>query len=345
MKRILLLPILALCLFIGTAPVASAASFEPTAITVQGDEDADTEEAVDATEDGASEDADPSLMDDPVGEVTNMVEKAKNWAIESGPALLLKIAIFLAILLAAKIASKIAGGIVNKAMNASKLKVSDLLKKFAVNTVTKIVFFLGLLFALENIGVNTGPILAAFGVVGFVIGFALQDTMGNFAAGIMILLYRPYDVGQVVNAGGVTGKVQDMSLVSTIMLTPDNQTIIVPNGGIWGGTITNITANDTRRVDLTAGIGYGDDIPKAEALLMKICTDHELVLADPAPVVKVHELGDSSVNFVVRPWSKTGDYWAVYWDLTKSIKMEFDKAGISIPFPQRDVHVHNVANG
>ena len=276
--------------------------------------------------------------------VEKQVDNAKRFLIDDGPGLAIDILIFLAILLGAKIVSKIAGGIVSKAMNASKLKISDLLKQFAVNTTTKIIFFLGLLFALQSIGINTGPILAAFGVVGFVIGFALQDTLGNFAAGIMILLYRPFDVGQVVNAGGVTGKVQDMSLVSTIMLTPDNQKIIVPNGSIWGGTITNITANDTRRVDLTAGIGYGDDIPKAEALLMKICTDHELVLADPAPVVKVNELGDSSVNFVVRPWSKTGDYWAVYWDLTKSIKMEFDKAGISIPFPQRDVHVHNVAN-
>ena len=343
MKRILLLPILALCLFVGTAPVATAASFEPTAITVQGDDAADTEDAAEAALDDA-EDGGSNLSEDPAGGIAKMVEDAKTWLTEEGPGMLIKIAIFLAILLAAKIASKIAGGIVNKAMSASKLKVSDLLKKFAVNTVTKIVFFLGLLFALENIGVNTAPILAAFGVVGFVIGFALQDTMGNFAAGIMILLYRPYDIGQVVNAGGVTGKVQDMSLVSTIMLTPDNQKIIVPNGGIWGGTITNITANDTRRVDLTAGIGYGDDIPKAEALLMKLCTEHPKVLQDPAPVVKVNELADSSVNFVVRPWSATSDYWDVYWDLTKSIKMEFDKAGISIPFPQQDVYMHNVSD-
>ena len=135
-------------------------------------------------------------------------------------------------------------------------------------------------------------------------------------------------------------EVEDMSLVSTTMLTPDNQKIIVPNGSIWGGTITNITANDTRRVDLVAGIGYDDDIAKAEAILMKICADHPKVLAEPAPNIKVNELADSSVNLIVRPWSKTSDYWDVYWDLTRSIKTEFDAAGISIPYPQQDVHMH-----
>ena len=126
------------------------------------------------------------------------------------------------------------------------------------------------------------------------------------------------------------------------MVTPDNQRIIVPNGSIWGGTITNITANDTRRVDLTAGIGYDDDIDKAEAVLARIVESHEKVLKDPAPVIKLHELADSSVNFVVRIWSNTSDYWDVYWDVTKAIKVEFDKEGISIPYPQQDVHMHEV---
>jgi small conductance mechanosensitive channel len=341
MKHLLLLPILALCLFLGTAPVATATSFTTTAIVTQG-------EGPDSIVPGDPEPTVKAELTDPEGgdfdpaDTRSIQDKVTDWLKDSAPGMLLNLAKFLAILFAAKIVSKIAGGIVARAMNASKLKVSDLLKKFAINTVTKVVFFLGVLFALQSVGVNTGPILAAFGVVGFVVGFALQDTMGNFAAGIMILLYRPYDVGEVVNAGGVTGKVQDMSLVSTTMLTPDNQKIIIPNGSIWGGTITNITANDTRRVDLVAGIGYGDDIPKAEALLMKLCTEHPLVLKDPAPNVKVNELADSSVNFIVRPWSATGDYWDVYWDLTKSIKMEFDKAGISIPFPQQDVYMHNV---
>ncbi|MHC4378848.1 MAG: mechanosensitive ion channel family protein [Planctomycetota bacterium] len=261
---------------------------------------------------------------------------------EAVAGIIAKIAIFLAILLIAKILAGVASSLVRGALNRSKLNATNLLKDFAAGTAGKIVFFLGFLIALTALGVNIGPFLAAFGVLGFVIGFALQDTLGNFAAGVMILLYKPYDVGDVVNAGGVTGKVTDMNLVSTLFKTPDNQNIIVPNGQIWGGTITNITANDTRRVDLTAGIGYGDDIEKAEKVLMDIVTSHPLVLSDPAPVIKLHELADSSVNFVVRPWSKTSDYWDVYWDLTREIKLRFDKESISIPFPQTDVHLHKV---
>ena len=253
-----------------------------------------------------------------------------------------KLAIFLAILLVAKILAGVASSLVRGALNRSKLNATNLLKDFAAGTAGKVVFFLGFLIALTALGINIGPFLAAFGVLGFVIGFALQDTLGNFAAGVMILLYKPYDVGDVVTAGGVTGKVTDMNLVSTLFKTPDNQNIIVPNGQIWGGTITNITANDTRRVDLTAGIGYDDDIEKAEQVLMDIVTSHPLVLKDPAPVIKLNELADSSVNFVVRPWSKTSDYWDVYFDLTREIKLRFDKESISIPYPQTDVHLHKV---
>lgn len=261
---------------------------------------------------------------------------------EAVAGIIAKIAIFLAILLIAKILAGVASSLVRGSLNRSKLNATNLLKDFAAGTAGKIVFFLGFLIALTALGVNIGPFLAAFGVLGFVIGFALQDTLGNFAAGVMILLYKPYDLGDVVSAGGVTGKVTDMNLVSTLFKTPDNQNIIVPNGQIWGGTITNITANDTRRVDLTAGIGYDDDIEKTEKVLFEIVTGHPKVLSDPAPVIKLHELADSSVNFVVRPWSKTSDYWDVYWDLTREIKLRFDKESISIPFPQTDVHLHKV---
>lgn len=261
---------------------------------------------------------------------------------ESVAGVIAKIAIFLAILLIAKILAGVARGLVRGAIKRSSLNTTKLLEDFASGTAGKIVFFLGFLVALTALGVDIGPFLAAFGVLGFVIGFALQDTLGNFAAGVMILLYKPYDIGDVVSAGGVTGSVQDMNLVSTLFKTPDNQNIIVPNGQIWGGTITNVTANDTRRVDLVAGIGYDDDIEKAEKVLEEIVTSHPLVLKDPAPVIKLHELADSSVNFVLRPWSKTSDYWAVYWDLTREIKLRFDKESISIPYPQTDVHLHKV---
>jgi small conductance mechanosensitive channel len=156
---------------------------------------------------------------------------------------------------------------------------------------------------------------------------------------MMILMYRPFDVGDVVEAGGVKGRVNKMSLVNTTFLTLDNQRLIVPNNLIWQSVITNVTAQRTRRIDLMFGISYEDDVEKAERVLLEIVESHEAVLDDPEPVIKLHELGDSSVNFIVRPWVKTGVYWETYWDLTKAVKLRFDEEGISIPFPQRDVHV------
>jgi small conductance mechanosensitive channel len=152
-------------------------------------------------------------------------------------------------------------------------------------------------------------------------------------------MYRPFDVGDVVDAAGVRGRVNHMSLVNTTFMTLDNQRLIVPNNMIWQSVITNVTAQRTRRVDLLFGISYSDDIEKAERVLMDILEKHESVLDDPEPVVRVHELGESSVNFAVRPWVKTSDYWETFWDLTREVKLRFDKEGISIPFPQRDVHV------
>jgi small conductance mechanosensitive channel len=185
-----------------------------------------------------------------------------------------------------------------------------------------------------------GPVLAGLGIAGFIIGFALQETLANFAAGAMILIYRPFDVGDMIEAAGVTGKVSAMSMVSTTILTIDNQTLIIPNGKIWGDVIKNVTAQGDRRVDMVFGISYSDDIPHAEEVLMAILKEHEKVLKDPEPMVKLHTLGESSVDFIVRPWVKTTDYWDVYWDVTREVKMRFDSEGIAIPFPQRDVHFY-----
>ncbi len=160
----------------------------------------------------------------------------------------------------------------------------------------------------------------------------------------MILLYRPYDVGDLIESGAVFGTVEKMSLVSTTVLTIDHQTLIVPNSKIWGDVIKNVTAQDLRRVDMVFGISYTDDIAHAEKVLTSICEAHPEVLGDPEPTIRLHELGDSSVNFVVRPWVKTEDYWEVYWDITREVKVRFDQEGVSIPFPQRDVHVHQVPN-
>ena len=274
-----------------------------------------------------------------MGLAQQWMERVGEWALDNGPGILVKLIVVLLILLVFKMLSGIIARMVRKGVSTSKLNLSQLLQDFFVSVAAKAVMVIGVLVALSQLGVQVGPLLAGLGVVGFIVGFALQDTLSNFASGMMILVYRPYDVGDVIEAGGVMGKVKQMSLVSTTVMTPDNQKLVVPNNKIWGGVIRNVTAQVSRRVDLTFGIGYGDDIAHAERVLREIVEGHELVLKDPEPVIKLHTLGESSVDFVVRPWTKTGDYWNVYWDLTRAVKERFDAEGISIPFPQRDVHL------
>jgi small conductance mechanosensitive channel len=257
---------------------------------------------------------------------------------EGGIAVGLNIVKFIVILVIAWIIAKIFAAVVRTAVRRLP-KTSSLLQDFVVNLTRRTLLLIGVVVALGALGLNITPLIAAIGAAGLVIGLALQGTLSNFASGILILIYRPFDVGDVINAGGVAGKVEAMSLVSTRMLTFDNQVQYVPNNSIWNGVITNITGLDTRRVDMTFGIGYADDMAKAEAIIRDVITSHEKVLADPAPVIKVSELADSSVNFIARPWSKTGDYWDVYWDVTRKVKERFDAEGVGIPFPQRDIHI------
>ena len=242
------------------------------------------------------------------------------------------------------IVGRIASGAVRRALRLTR-GVSDLLRDFLVKSTRRAIMLIGLIVALAQLEVNIGPLMAAIGAAGFVIAFALQGTLSNFASGLLILIYRPYDVGHVVNVAGVSGVVKSMNLLSTIISTFDNQTVIVPNNSIWGDTITNVTGNETRRVDMVFGIGYGDDAEKARGTIESVLSAHPLVLDNPEPVVRLHELADSSVNLICRPWTKTADYWTVYWDVTKSVKDRFDAEGISIPFPQRDVHLHTVEAG
>ena len=251
------------------------------------------------------------------------------------------IAFFLVIILVSWILSNVIGKAVQRAV-ANIKSTSALLKDFIVNITRKAVFIVGFVVALSMLEVNIGPLLAAIGAAGFIMGFALQGTLSNFAAGILILIYRPYDVGDLVEVGGMLGKVDAMTIVSTTLRKPDNQKVVIPNNMIWGDIITNITGTSKRRVDLVFGIGYSDDIAKAQKVLEEILANHEAILKDPEPVVKVHELADSSVNFVVRPWVETENYWDVYWDVTRSVKERFDAEGVSIPFPQQDVHLHQV---
>lgn len=252
------------------------------------------------------------------------------------------ILLFFAIILVSWILANMIGKAAQKAV-AKIQGASALLKNFVVNIIRKAIFLIGFVLALSMLEVNIGPLLAAIGAAGFIMGFALQGTLSNFAAGIMILVYRPYDVGDLVDVGGTFGTVDAMTIVSTTLRKPDNQKVVVPNNKIWGDIITNITGTDKRRVDMVFGVGYTDDIAKAQKILEELLANHVLVLKDPAPVVKVHELADSSVNFVVRPWVKTENYWEVYWDITRSVKERFDAEGVSIPFPQRDIHVHQMA--
>jgi small conductance mechanosensitive channel len=270
---------------------------------------------------------------------------AKAWIISEEGGMRLGLNILFAILavFVFKILSRFGAHAIDRTLSRAR-KTPELLRAFLTNTVRKITMFVGYVIALSFLGVDIGPFLAAMGAAGFIIGFALQGTLSNFASGVLILLYQPYDLGDVVTVGGVTGCVESMTLVSTTVKTPDNQILIVPNSKIWGEVITNVTGSTTRRVDLVFGIGYEDDIAKAEKVLSEILAKHELVLDEPESVVKVGELADSSVNFLVRPWVKTGDYWTVFWDITREVKHRFDAEGISIPFPQRDVHLHQVSN-
>jgi small conductance mechanosensitive channel len=264
----------------------------------------------------------------------------KDQTINNGPNLTFKILVFLFILFVTSLVAKIVTQIIAKTVRASKLQFSQLLQEFFISLSSKVVYAVGLLIALSQLGFELGPLLAGFGIAGVIIGFALQDTLSNFASGMMILIYRPFDVGNLINAAGVTGRVSHMSLVSTTIKTLDNQRLIVPNNKIWGDTINNITAEHQRRVDMTFGISYSDNIEHAETILKSIVEQHPKVHAQPEPIVKLHTLGESSVDFIVRPWVNPDDYWEVYWDITRAVKMRFDAEGISIPFPQRDVHIY-----
>ncbi len=271
------------------------------------------------------------------------ISDAGTWVRTNGASLLFSLVSFFLILLASWFAARIARGATRRGLQRSKIDMSSLAKDFFVKTAGRLVMLLGFIVAIAQLGIEVGPLLAGLGIAGFVVGFALQDTLANFASGLMILMYRPFDVGDVIEAGGVMGSVSEMNLVSTMILTPDNQRLVVPNGQIWGGIIRNVTHQDQRRVDLTFGIGYDDDIAAAEKVLAEIVESNDKVLKEPAPVIRLHELADSSVNFVVRPWAKTSDYWDVYWELTREVKRRFDEEGLSIPFPQTDVHLYSNA--
>lgn len=262
---------------------------------------------------------------------------------DDAPGVLFNILIFLLILAAAFYIGKLVSLALSALMASPQIQLSNLAETMIIKTARNAILFIGLLIALAQLGVSLGPILAGLGIAGFIVGFALQDTLSNFASGLLILIYRPFDVGDFVTAGGVTGRVSNMSLVNTTFKTPDNETLIVPNNKVWQDVIKNTTAQLTRRVDLTFGISYNDDIDKAKEILLDAAANHPAVLGEPPTDVRVNELADSSVNLLLRPWVSTSDYWDTYWDLIEIVKKRFDAEGITIPFPQRDVHTVSAA--
>lgn len=235
-----------------------------------------------------------------------------------------------------RIVAKMVISIVRKAFN--KADMDEILIDFVCSILSAILLLFIIIAALNQLGVDTTSLIALLGAAGLAVGLALQGSLQNFASGVMLIVFRPFKIGDFIEAGGVSGVVEKISIFSTIMRTGDNREVIIPNGGIYGGTITNFSARDTRRIDMVFGIGYDDDLKKAQEILRTIIDSDERVLKNPETLIAVSELADSSVNFVVRPWVKSGDYWAVKFDLTENVKLAFDEQGISIPYPQMDVH-------
>jgi small conductance mechanosensitive channel len=265
----------------------------------------------------------------------------KTWLMseEGGQRWGLNILTFIGILIATWIVSGIFSGLIRQGMKRVP-GTSRLLEDFFVRAARWIVLAIGFIMALGALEVSVGPLLAVVGAAGFAIAFALQDSLSNFANGLMILFFRPFDVGHFVEAGGVSGKVESLNLVSTTIKTLDNRLMVVPNNKVWQDVITNSSAFDERRVDMEFGIGYNDDIDKAQAILEEVVAAHPKVLENPAPKICVNSLGESSVNFIVRPWAKRVHRLGVFWDITREVKKRFDAEGIGIPYPQRDVHLY-----
>ncbi len=219
-------------------------------------------------------------------------------------------------------------------------EVDKTLETFVCNLVRMALLIVVVIAAIGALGVQTTSLIAIFGAAGLAVGLALQGSLSNFAAGVLIVLFRPYRVGDYIEAAGIAGTVEQVQILTTVLATPDNKQIIVPNSQVMNSVITNYSAKDKRRVDMVVGVSYSDDLDKVRAILEELVAADDRILDDPQCKIAVHALADSSVNFVVRPWVRTSDYWGVWFDLTEAIKKRFDAEGVSIPFPQQDVHLH-----
>lgn len=249
----------------------------------------------------------------------------------------IRTAIAIVIFYVGRIAVKMIVDFVDKMMRTREM--DEVLIKFLCSILRWMLLLFVIIAALSQLGINTTSLIALLGAAGLAIGLALQGSLSNFAAGVMLIVFRPFTKGHFVEAGGAMGVVDKISIFTTTLTTPDNREVIVPNGSILSNNITNFSARDTRRVDMVFGISYDDDIRQARSLLEEIIAADERILAEPEPVVALGELADSSVNFLVRPWVNSADYWAVLWDTTAEVKLKFDEAGLTIPYPQMDLHI------
>ncbi len=250
--------------------------------------------------------------------------------------------IALVIFVVGKWVAKWARNTLKKLLN--KREVDAVLVDFLGTIVYTLIIIAAVIAAVDSLGVPATSFLAILGAAGLAIGLALKDSLSNFASGVMLVLFRPFTKGDFVDAGGILGTVDEIHLVSTVLTTPDNKQIIVPNALMYTSAITNYSAKDTRRVDMVIGVGYGDDLKVAAEVMAKVCSEHPKVLAEPATKIFINNLGDSSVDFVVRPWVKSEDYWGVLAEVLETSKVELEAAGCNIPFPQRDVHLHQVSS-
>ena len=249
----------------------------------------------------------------------------------------INIVMALAVFIIGRLVISIILAVINKLLG--KTKMDSMLVNFVMSIMYALLLLFVIVASLDQLGVNTSSLIALVGAAGLAIGLSLQDFLKNFAAGVMLVVFRPFREGEFVEVNGISGTAERITIFNTIMRTGDGREVTIPNGPIYGNVITNFSRRDTRRVDMVFGIGYDSDLLKAKAILKEIVETDERVLSEPAPLVAVQELADSSVNFVVRPWAKTSDYWDVYRDTMEKVKLRFDAEGISIPFPQMDVHL------
>jgi len=250
----------------------------------------------------------------------------------------LKVVAAIAIFIIGRWVDKVVRNLISRLM--AKSDVDETLNKFITSLSYVALLAFVIIAALNQLGVQTASFVAIIGAAGLAVGLALQGSLSNFAAGVLMIIFRPIAVGDYIEGAGVAGTVEEIQIFTTQLATPDNKTIFVPNAKLMGDNIVNYTAKGTRRVDFTFGIGYGDDIDKARQVIGQIIAADERIMKDPAPDVMVSELADSSVNFAVRVWTSAGDYWNVYFDTLEKVKKQFDAEGISIPFPQQDVHLY-----